>query len=80
MGVMYARVVGIEGVVSIVHTPTPMIHKIMPIMGAKGIIGQRMRRARLTIPPIIMMIVPVMSRINLEKKPIMRETRRSINI
>ena len=54
--------------------------RTMPTMGAKGIRGQSKMRARLKMPPKTMMTAPMMRRINLEKKPMMRETRRSMNI
>ena len=74
---MYARVVRIE---RIVHRATPMIVRTMPAMGIRGMIGQRMMRSRLQMPPSVIMRVPVISRIRREKKPIILETRRSMNI
>ena len=77
MSVMDARIVGIE---SVIHRLTPTMVRTMPAIGTRGISGQRIMRARLKIPPTIIMMQPTMRRISLEKKPTIRETRRSINM
>ena len=51
-----------------------------PIMGSMGMMGQRMIRTRLQIPPTMMMKVPAISRIRREKKPTTRETSLSMNM
>ena len=57
-----------------------MIVRITPAMGVRGMSGQRIIRTRLMVPPRIIRIQPVMSKMSREKKPTMRETRRSTNI
>ena len=74
---MDAGILGVEG---IFHSETPMTVRTMPAMGAKGMMGQRMMRMRQRMPPVIIIMVPVMSRVRREKKPTMRETRRSMNM
>ena len=69
---------GVLGIV--IHRVTPMRVRIIPAIGVRGMSGQIIMRMRLTMPPKIMMMLPVMRRISLEKKPTMRETRRSINM
>ena len=77
MGGMHA---GVARIVRVVHRATPMIVRMMPAMGIRGMIGQRMMRSKLQMPPSAIMRVPVISKIRREKKPIILETRRSINI
>ena len=69
----------IFGVKRIFHTITPKTLKVRPIIGARGIKGQRIIKIRLKRLPIIMMMRPAKSRIRREKKPMMREIRRSKN-
>ena len=74
---MDARIFGIENVV---HNAIPMTVKTMPATGARGIMGQRMTSTRLKMQLMTIMRVPVISRTRREKKPMMRETRRSMNM
>ena len=59
---------------------TFMIVRTTPMIGVRGINGHRMIITKLIVPPSIIVIQPANSNISLEKKPTMRETRRSINI
>ena len=74
---MDAVIVGVKG---IIHRVTPIMARMMPTIGARGITGHRMISARLMMPPMMIMRVPAISSNNREKKPMMRETRRSINM
>ena len=71
---------GIFRVEGIFHTSTPMVARMMPTIGSKGIKGQRIINIRQAMPPIIMISVPAKSRTNLDIKPIKRETNLSMNI
>lgn len=77
MGAMDTRIFGVEG---IVHIVTPMVLNIIPAIGARGIKGHKTSRTRLRMPPSIRIIMPVNIKMRREKKPMMRETRRSKNI
>ncbi len=70
----------VAGVESIIHNATPTIVKMMPATGASGIIGQMIISIKLKMQLTTIMRVPVIRRTRREKKPIMRETSRSINI
>ena len=71
---------GIFGVEGIFHRKAPVMVRIMPARGARGITGQRTMRTRLRMAPSRIMIVPARSKVRREKKPTMRETRRSMNM
>ena len=71
---------GIFGIESVFHKVTPRIVRAIPARGRRGIKGQRIRRTRLRMPPIIIMMVPAIRRMRRETKPMRRETKRSINI
>lgn len=77
MSGMYAWIVRVKGVF---HSVIPVIVKTMPIMGTSGIIGQSIMRIILRMLSIMIIMVPVVKRISREKKPTIREMRRSINI
>ena len=77
MGFFDTRVSGVE---RIFHMITPVMARMMPAMGSRGIKGQRIINIRQAMPPIIMMKVPAKSRTNLDIKPIKRETNLSMNI
>ena len=74
---MDARIFRIK---SSAHRVTPMAVKTMPAMGRSGMMGQRMISTRLTIPPTMITKMPTKSKIRREKKPTMREIKRSKNI
>lgn len=57
-----------------------MTARIMPTTGRNGIIGQRIIRIKLTMPPKMIIMVPVNNNTKREKKPTTRETRRSMNM
>ena len=59
---------------------SPMIVKIIPTTGKSGNMGQRTMSTRLAIPIMLINIVPVISKIKREKKPTMREIKRSRNM
>ena len=59
---------------------SPTILRTIPMIGSMGMIGQRMIRIKLAIPPTMMISVPAKSKMSLDKKPIKRETRRSKNM
>lgn len=59
---------------------SPTILRTIPTIGNMGMIGQRMIRIKLAIPPTMMIRVPAKSKMSLDKKPIKRETRRSKNM
>ena len=71
---------GIFGIKSDAHRVTPMTVKIMPATGRSGIKGQRRMRMRLRTPPNMIIIIPTRSKVRREKKPTMRETKRSKNM
>lgn len=77
LGLVDTRILRVE---STAHRVTPIMVKIIPTTGKSGIIGQRMIRIRLIIPPTIIMRMPVRSKTRREKKPTMREIRRSRNM
>ena len=77
MSAANARVFGVKG---IIHRVTPITLRIIPAMGARGMKGHRIRRMRLRVPPRVITIIPVRIRMSREKKPIIREMRRSINM
>ena len=59
---------------------TPAIVRITPAIGSNGIKGQRIINTKQAMPPMIMISVPARSNINLEIKPIKRDTSLSINM
>ena len=59
---------------------SPTILRTIPMIGSMGMIGQRIMRIKLAMPPTTMIRVPAKSRTSLDKKPIKRETRRSKNM
>lgn len=71
---------GIFGIKSDAHRVTPMTVKIMPATGRSGIKGQRRMRIRLRMLPNRIIIIPARSKVRREKKPTMRETKRSRNM
>ena len=75
---MEARIFGIKIVGA--HNETPIIASMMPNTGKKGMIGQRIIKIKLTIPPNMIIMVPVNNKTKREKNPTTRETRRSINM
>ena len=75
MGFSNAWIVGIErgG-----HMVNPIMLRTMPAMGNNGTTGHITMRTRLNTPPSIIVTVPAISRINLERKPTMRDINLSI--
>ena len=57
-----------------------MILRMMPAMGKKGIKGHKIMKIRQTILPTMMMMQPTRRRKRRVKNPMIRETRRSMNI
>ena len=68
------------GRVSGIHSVTPISVRTRPAMGVSGMKGHKIIKTRLMRPPRMMLMQPIISKINLEKKPTMREMRRSVNI
>ena len=77
LGLFDTRVVGIE---RIFHRVTPATLRIIPATGSSGIKGQTIIRLKLIMPINNMIMQPTKSKINLDVKPIKRETSLSKNM
>lgn len=59
---------------------SPVVLKIIPTMGSRGIKGQSIINIRLKTLPIMMINVPASNKTRREIKPMKRDTSRSINM
>ena len=71
---------GILRIKRIFHMVSPVVLKIIPTMGSRGIKGQSIISIRLKILPIMMINVPASNKTRREIKPMKRDTSRSINM
>ncbi len=62
------------------HAMTPIMLRITPMIGKRGMTGHKMMRKRQTILPNIMIRLPTISRRRRVKKPTRREMKRSRKI